>query len=148
MASNPMQSCCYQGFKHNGEPRGSISTVEDIEVYTSYPPDLSTEYGVLMAESLTDIIGHRLVNAQVIADQFADHGYFVMMPDLFYGDAVPLNKPGEFDMGKWRSGNYHPQGKKHLPETVDPIVEICLSEMLTKYNCKARPSVPLPEIWQ
>ncbi|EED18003.1 dienelactone hydrolase, putative [Talaromyces stipitatus ATCC 10500] len=59
-----------------------------------------------------------------------------MMPDLFLGDAVPLNKPGEFDMGKWRSGAYHPQGKNHLPETVDPIVEVCLSEMRSKYQCK------------
>ncbi|KAJ6024085.1 hypothetical protein N7540_004882 [Penicillium herquei] len=133
MTSNLMESCCYQGFNHHAEPRGSISIVEDIEVYTIYPQDRSTEYGLLI---LTDIIGHRFTNAQVIADQFADHGYFVMMPDLFYGDAVPLNKPGEFDMAKWRNGDYHPQGKNHLPETVDPIVERCVSEMLTKYRCK------------
>ncbi|KAJ5718460.1 hypothetical protein N7488_004106 [Penicillium malachiteum] len=118
MASDLMRSCCYQGFKHHGEPRGLISTVDDIEIYTSYPQDRSTEYGILI---LTDIIGHRFINAQVIADQFAHHGYFVMMPDLFYGDAVPLNKPVEFDMEKWRNGNYHPQGRNHLPETVDPI---------------------------
>ncbi|KAJ5714645.1 uncharacterized protein N7483_011826 [Penicillium malachiteum] len=118
MASNLIKSCCYQGFKHHGEPKGSIFLVDDIEVYTSHPQDRSAEYGLLI---LTDIIGHRFINAQVIADQFADHGYFVMMPDLFNGDAVPLNKPGGFYMGKWRTGGYHPQGKNHLPETVDPI---------------------------
>lgn len=64
------------------------------------------------------------------------NGYFVIMPDLFYGDAVPLNKPGEFDMQKWRNGGYHLDVKSHLPSTVDPIVESCLREMRTKFNCK------------
>lgn len=79
-------------------------------------------------------------NAQLIADQFAMNGYFAIMPDLFYGDAVPLNKPGEFDMQKWRNGGYHPEGKNHLPSTVDPIVESCLREMRTEFNCKVRMS--------
>ncbi|KAJ5203926.1 uncharacterized protein N7498_004805, partial [Penicillium cinerascens] len=133
MSSNPSQSCCYQGFKHDGKPRGTITTVEEFEVYTSYPPSKSTEHGILI---LTDIIGHRLINAQLVADQFAMHGYFVMMPDLFHGDPVPLNKPGEFNMQRWRTGGYHPEGKTHLPMDVDPVVESCIREMQTKFKCK------------
>lgn len=59
-----------------------------------------------------------------------------MMPDLFYGDPVPLNKPGEFNMQKWRTGEYHPKGTNHLPSTVDPVVKTCLKHMRTKFNCK------------
>jgi dienelactone hydrolase len=87
---------------------------------------------------LSDIIGHRFTNSQLVADQFAKNGYFVMMPDLFHGDPVPLNKPGEFDMQKWRMGEYHPKGKAHLPADVDPIVETCIRDMRAKYNCKVR----------
>lgn len=64
------------------------------------------------------------------------NGYLVMMPDLFYGDPVPLNKPGEFNMQMWRTGKYHPKGTNHLPSTVDPVVEACLEHMRTKFNCK------------
>ncbi|CRL27084.1 unnamed protein product [Penicillium camemberti] len=133
MASYPPQSCCYQGFKHDGWPQGSLSMLNDVEVYISHPPTKSTKIGILI---LTDITGHRVPNAQLIADQFAMNGYFAIIPDLFYGDAVPLNKPGEFDMQKWRNGGYHPEGKNHLPSTVDPIVESCLREMRTEFNCK------------
>ncbi|KAJ5698855.1 hypothetical protein N7462_000860 [Penicillium macrosclerotiorum] len=133
MASNPSQSCCYQGFKHHGKPTGILTTLDGFEVYTSYPPAKSAEYGILI---LTDIIGHRLTNAQLVADQFAANGFLVMMPDIFHGDPVPLNKTGEFNMQKWRMGEYHPQGKAHLTMNVDPIVEACIREMHENLNCK------------
>lgn len=78
--------------------------------------------------SLTDIIGHRFTNAQLLADQFAANGYFVMMPDLFGGDAVPLNRPEGFNMQEWKKG--------HGPAAIDPIVDACLAELRNKYNCK------------
>lgn len=43
-------------------------------------------------------MGHKFLNAQLIADQFAVKGYFVVMPDLFNGDAVPLNRPEGFNI--------------------------------------------------
>lgn len=90
----------------------------------------------MVPDSLTDVIGHRSINSQLIADQLAANGYFVMMPDLFYGDAIPLNKVGEFDIPKWYAGGYHAQGIGHTPSTVEPIVESCISEMRTTYKCK------------
>jgi dienelactone hydrolase len=74
------------------------------------------------------VIGHRFINAQLIADQFAANGYFVLMPDLFHGDSVPLNKPEGFDIGKWKAG--------HGPEKIDPIVKASLQELRNKYNSK------------
>ncbi|KAH8688707.1 dienelactone hydrolase family protein [Talaromyces proteolyticus] len=123
MASNPPGSCCYQGVKHEGEPVGSLSTLNNFEIYTSYPANKSTEHAVLI---LTDVIGHRFLNAQLIADQFAANGYFVLMPDLFGGDPVPLNRSGDFDFQAWKGA--------HGPSTVDPIVEACVSELRNKYN--------------
>lgn len=86
---------------------------------------------------ITDVIGHVSINAQLIADQFASNGYLVLMPDLFHGDPIPLNRPGDFDIQKWLKGGYpgSPEGG-HLPPNVDPIIDACLVEMRTKYNCE------------
>jgi hypothetical protein len=50
------------------------------------------------------------------------------MPDLFYGDAVPLNRPPSFDLMSWL--------QNHLPTHVDPIVETVLNEMRGPLGCK------------
>jgi len=133
MASNPVSSACYQGFLHEGQPRGEISKVKDFEVYTTKPTEGSYENGVLI---LTDIIGHGFNNFQLIGDQLADRGYFVMIPDLFDGDAIPLNRPEGFDQPKWRSGGYGANGTAHTPENIDPVIQSSIDEMRGKYGCK------------
>ena len=74
------------------------------------------------------MIGHKFINAQLIADQFAANGYFVMMPDLFHGDPIPLNRPADFDIMKWM--------KPHGPDSVDPIIATALEELRGKYGAK------------
>ncbi|KIV93097.1 hypothetical protein PV10_04339 [Exophiala mesophila] len=133
MASNPPGSCCYKGVKHEGDPVGEFVTIGDFEAYVSWPENKSTEHAILL---ITDVIGHRFNNAQLIADQFAANGYFVLTPDLFDKDPIPLNRPGDFDIMKWLSGEYHPQKKAHLPPVVDPIIDACIIELRTKYNAK------------
>jgi len=134
MTSNPPGSCCYAGVKHDGTASGEMKSVGDVETYFAYPEDKSTKKGLLL---ITDVIGHRFINVQLIADQFAANGYFVVMPDVFYGDPIPLNRPGDFDIQKWLKGEYptSPKGG-HLPPTVDPIIDACLVEMRTKYGCE------------
>ena len=75
-------------------------------------------------------MGHALINPQLIADQFAANGYWVVMPDLFQGDAIELNQlgTGNFDIMTWLTKG-RPEGKGHLPDTVDPIVEKTLAYM-------------------
>jgi hypothetical protein len=75
-------------------------------------------------------MGHALINPQLIADQFAANGYWTVMPDLFQGDAIELNQlgGGDFDIMKWLTKG-GPEGKGHLPDTVDPIVEKTLAYM-------------------
>lgn len=63
---------------------------------------------------LPDVIGHEFINAQLIADQFAANGYLTVMPDLFEGDPVKLNRPEGFDFAQWT--------KKHGTDRTDPIV--------------------------
>ena len=70
-----------------------------------------------------------------IADHFAANGYFVVMPDLFEGDPIPLNRPADFDIMKWLQTS-GPSGKGHGPGQVDTIVSSVLKEMKTNLGCK------------
>ena len=76
------------------------------------------------------MIGHRFINAQLVADQFAANGYLCYMPDLFDGDAVPLNRPADFDTMAWRQGTIGGgTGKSHLVNDVEPIVQAAVKHL-------------------
>lgn len=143
MTSNPPAKCCTVGTIHEGEAKGEIKNIGDsttnhqnshprnnyqltktpAEIYFSYPPDRSTKRAILI---LSDVIGHRYINIQLIADQLAANGYFVVIPDLFHGDPVQLNRPDDFDIMEWIQG--------HLPPRVDPVVEMVLKEYVVPDN--------------
>ncbi|PLB45330.1 alpha/beta-hydrolase [Aspergillus steynii IBT 23096] len=125
MTSNAPSRCCTVGFLHEGEARGEIRDIGHISAYFAYPPNLSTQNAILI---LTDVIGHRLINAQLIADQFAAQGYFAVMPDLFAGDSVPINRPAGFNIMDWV--------QNHLPPQTEPIIETVLDEMRGKLGCR------------
>ena len=72
MTSHQPASCCYAGVKHAGEATGEMKAVGDVETYFAYPKDKSTKKGLLL---ITDVIGHKFINVQLIADQFAANGY-------------------------------------------------------------------------
>ncbi|KAK6387294.1 hypothetical protein LTS17_000561 [Exophiala oligosperma] len=137
MASHLPGTCCYQGIQHEGVPTGTIEKVGDFEVYITRPKK-EAKYGVLLTNSVTDILGHKFNNAQLIADDFASNGYLTFMPDLFYGDPIPLNKPDKFDMQKWLKGDYNSAHTAHLPSIIDPIIDLCLNEMRTRYGIEVK----------
>ena len=73
---------------------------------------------------LTDVLGHRFENAQLLADQYAANGYLTYMPDLFFGDAIPLNRPKDFDIQKWLKGAAGGgEGEGHMVERTEPVVK-------------------------
>jgi dienelactone hydrolase len=137
MSSNPPSKCCTIGVRHSGESTGELKFIGEskqsqllqsisipsthkriAEAYFAYPPDKSTTNAILL---ITDVIGHKYINVQLIADQYAANGYFVVMPDLFHGDPVKLNPPEGFQVMEWLKG--HPTG------VVAPIVDACIKEM-------------------
>ncbi|EKG17503.1 Dienelactone hydrolase [Macrophomina phaseolina MS6] len=125
MASNPPGSCCIARVKHEGTAVGRMQKVAGIETYLSYPESKSTENAILI---MTDVFGHEFINVQLIADQFAANGYFVAIPDLFNGDAVPVDRPAEFDLMKWLQG--------HTTPHVDPIIAAVSKELKSSMGAK------------
>ncbi|KAH0196599.1 hypothetical protein KCU99_g9266, partial [Aureobasidium melanogenum] len=106
MASNLPDRCCIVGVRHDGSSKGEMRNIRSISTYFSYPEDRQTKNAILI---LTDFFGHEFINVQLIADQFAANGYFVVMPDLYEGDAVSLDRPEDFDIMAW--------GQKGGPES-------------------------------
>lgn len=64
----------------------------------------------------------------MLADKFAANGYLVVMPDLFEGDTVPLNRPEGFKIMDWL--------QNHLPQHVEPIIDEVIKEMREKLGVK------------
>jgi len=121
MASNPPSTCCTVGVKHDGEPTGTSTKITDgIEAYIAEPKGKTVHKDTAIL-FLPDVIGI-WQNSQLIADQYAANGYYTLIPDLFNGDAMTLNRPEGFDFQAWLTkgtGGNNP----HTYEAVDPIVE-------------------------
>jgi dienelactone hydrolase len=62
------------------------------------------------------------------------------MPDLFEGDPIPLNRPEGFDIMAWMQKG-GPEGKGHMKDRVDPIVERVIKELRSVYGVKRLGSV-------
>ena len=94
----------------------------EAEAYVATPEKAHSSTAILLC---TDVIGHTFANVQLIADQYAANGYLTVVPDLFQGDPVPLNKPAGFDLWAWLGGT-SPSGQAHGLTQVDPVVAATL----------------------
>lgn len=94
-----MSTCdkCFQvDVVAEGSPVGEIETFLNFSAYVSGPKSSTTAVLVL-----TDIFGLQLNNNLLTADFFASQGYYTMMPDLFHGDCVPVEKFPTLDRTAW-----------------------------------------------
>jgi len=58
-----------------------------LRTYVSKPKDGSKQKTAVF---LPDIFGVNIPNTQLLADTWAENGFYVVLPDIFQGDAVPL----------------------------------------------------------
>ena len=118
----------------SGEPTGkTIKVGGKYDGYLATPP-ANKEHKDVALLYVPDVIGI-WQNSQLMADQLAEAGYLTLIIDVFNGDALPLNRHGEFDFMKWLTTGS--DGKNpHTTEAVDPIVELALKELKEKYGAK------------
>lgn len=103
-----------------------LRTEQPVDTYLAYPTTGSTENAIIV---LTDIFGHKFINVRLIADSFAERGYFVAVPDLFNGDAAPLDRPAGFNVMEWLNNG-------HTMKEVDPIIEKVITDLKNTYGVK------------
>lgn len=103
-----------------GEPQGSYKTIGGIESYV-VGDEANANKRVLWF--FTDIFGHKFLNSQVLADQFAELGdFYVVIPDLFSGDAIDeavLASKSTED----RRASFMEWAVNHTTEHVENIIE-------------------------
>ncbi|KAJ3516041.1 hypothetical protein NLJ89_g1380 [Agrocybe chaxingu] len=95
--------CCFQAVKHSGQPIGRTTTIGGFEAYISEPlTDIAGPKKVLLYFS--DVFGPFFINAKLVQDYFASHGFIVLGIDYFFGDPIGhhLDDP-TFDRSGWTS---------------------------------------------
>jgi dienelactone hydrolase len=101
----------------------ALTYYSPVEMYCAAPHNGPNGKGVLI---LSDLMGHKSINIQLVADNFAVNGYMAIVPDLFKGDAV-VERPPNFDILNWL--------KEHLPDQIDPIVETTIGALKQYGKC-------------
>ncbi|KKP04280.1 esterase/lipase [Trichoderma harzianum] len=120
MASGHIDKCCVVGTLHEGETTGKDIKIEgNIDAYLATPPAGKARdgQGILF---IPDVIGI-WQNSKLLADNFAAQGYTVLLPDIFNGDALKLNRTGDFDFVAWIAKG-STGDNPHTPPAVDPII--------------------------
>ncbi|OBZ68685.1 Protein AIM2 [Grifola frondosa] len=75
---------CISGSVHTGTPTGTEITLASLSTYAV--GDESSKRIIVMG---ADIFGWKMVNARLLADEYAARGFRVLVPDLFDGYELP-----------------------------------------------------------
>jgi len=76
------------------------------------------------------------VNAQLLADQFASHGYHVLVPDILQGDPLRQNEKDEpIDLQKWIAKWTQPASVTISEEIVQRTIQYAREEMKMEKLC-------------
>ncbi|KDR67622.1 hypothetical protein GALMADRAFT_257847 [Galerina marginata CBS 339.88] len=122
---------CVKGVIHEGTPKGKFEKIGGVDTYVATPTvDYPKDKAILF---LTDVFGPQLINAQLMADGFAENGFKTFVPDYLNGDPIPpdaLNPGSDFDIMKWFPG--HTQGKTRPP--LDKVINALKEQGITTFG--------------
>jgi dienelactone hydrolase len=94
-----IMSCpdCFSGALHEGTIRGCDVVLHDeLPCYYTAPNPSLPVLGTLLY--LSDVFGHKFINARLLADQYAAAGFHVFIPDILGGDAIPAEQLSVLDL--------------------------------------------------
>ncbi|KAF8798403.1 alpha/beta-hydrolase [Phlegmacium glaucopus] len=123
--AGPPGECCIQGVKHSGEPTGKTITIADVQTYISEPPakSASSQDKKKIILYFADVYGPFYINAQLLQDYYASHGFIVLGIDYFFGDPVHLHLEEGFDRKAWMS-KYRERAKEVVPKWIKAVRDI------------------------
>jgi len=115
---------CVKGVIHEGTPKGKFEKIGGVDTYVATPTvDYPKDKAVLF---LPDVFGAQLINAQLMADAFAENGFKTFIPDYLNGDPIPpdaLNPGSEFDIMKWFPSHGPTQTRPPLDKVINALKE-------------------------
>ncbi|CCG80722.1 Dienelactone hydrolase family protein [Taphrina deformans PYCC 5710] len=84
MAANnsTLGDCCTTGTLHKGTTTGKVETVAGLPTY------VVGEKSDKVVVMVSDVFGWELTNTRLLADDYAKHGFYVLLPDFFFGDSL------------------------------------------------------------
>jgi dienelactone hydrolase len=122
---------CTKGVTHEGTPQGKWELIGGVNSYVATPTvDYPKHKAILF---LTDVFGPQLVNAQLLADDFARNGFKTIVPDYLNGDPIPADAmgPGKtYDLAKWFVNHTQAQTRP----TLDKVIEALKKEGVTTFG--------------
>jgi len=93
---------CVKGVTHEGTATGTYETIGGIPCYVATPKgDYAKDKALIYC---SDIYGIKLVNHQLLADDFAANGFYTVIPDYLQDDVAPPDamEPGStWDLPAW-----------------------------------------------
>jgi len=121
---------CVQGVTHEGTPEGKWEKLGGVDSYVATPTMDYPKDKVLLV--LPDIFGAHLINAQLLADDFARNGFKTVIPDYLNGDPIPAEAMGPgstFDLGKW----FGSHGPEQTRPPLDKVVAALKAQGVTTF---------------
>ncbi|KAF8878877.1 Alpha/Beta hydrolase protein [Infundibulicybe gibba] len=112
------------GVTHEGTAEGKWEKIGGVNSYVATPTMDYPKDKVLLF--LSDIFGPQLINAQLLADDYARNGFKTVIPDYLNGDPIPVEamEAGKFDIGKWFVN--------HGPEQTRPPLDKVIAALKTQ----------------
>jgi len=85
--STGLSDCCTSGHLHEGTPNGTVGPLPGTTMEAYFTGETSNKARTILF--VTDIFGFALNNTRLLADEYAQAGFYVVVPDILEGDPVP-----------------------------------------------------------
>jgi len=116
---------CKTVVRHEGTPSGKVEKINGVDTYVALPTiDYPKDKAILF---LPDVFGMQLVNAKLIADDFAENGFQVYIPDYLNGDPIPEENP---DFGVW----FPKHGKAETEEPLKKVIDALKAKGIKEFG--------------
>ncbi|CAN1807372.1 unnamed protein product [Linum perenne] len=94
---------------------GKLQHVAGFPTYVSGSPE--SNLAILL---IHDAFGYEAPNLRKLADKVASFGFFVVVPDLLYGDPADLSNP-QFDPQSWKAAHPTDKGCEDAMKVIDEL---------------------------
>lgn len=127
---------CVKGVRHEGTPEVKFEKIAGIDCYVATPKgDYAKDKIVLY---LADVFGPQMVNAQLLADAFANNGFKVVAPDYFGGDCCSVDlisrDSPSFNMREYIAQWLTKHGADNVRPLLDPVIAALKADGVTRFG--------------